>query len=492
MKLTIEQRNIIDISKSMEKNEVLKIQACAGSGKTATLCEIARANNNARFLYLAFNKKLAIEATRKFPNNVTSMTTHKLAYLHIIHNKGYKVENNIDLMVLQKLRVDNVSEFYGKIKSFLHSKKRYFNDNAIELLFEMARNGEMPYSHDMYLKEYQMLTREQKGLECYDFIMLDEAQDINEATLSIFLDNACKKILVGDTYQNIYTFRGTNEVNALEKVSANYDKTLSYSFRCSQDILDKACFFINKYKKKKEKFISHRNGNFSNCTKALITRTNASIIEKIAENLTSNNKIKYRLIRQPDEIFKASKNLLYFRNNQQENISKQFKWFLECDDLTSIRIRAESMNDLEIISGIDLVKKYGNQIIALEEEAVKLYDTSDFDITITTAHTAKGLEWDRVELHSDFAELCSIKYNIANYYNRLQTLKSLKEYKQMLELETNIYYVAITRARYELIDNTQNAKEYKSCHSPESAKDSGDSNNFIAFSDDEREVLQEK
>lgn len=96
MKLTIEQRNIIDISKSMEKNEVLKIQACAGSGKTATLCEIARANNNARFLYLAFNKKLAIEATRKFPNNVTSMTTHKLAYLHIIHNKGYKVENNID------------------------------------------------------------------------------------------------------------------------------------------------------------------------------------------------------------------------------------------------------------------------------------------------------------------------------------------------------------------------------------------------------------
>lgn len=50
MKLTEEQNNIVEFSKKMRRNEILKINACAGSGKTSTLIEIALANPNSSFL----------------------------------------------------------------------------------------------------------------------------------------------------------------------------------------------------------------------------------------------------------------------------------------------------------------------------------------------------------------------------------------------------------------------------------------------------------
>ena len=77
--LTPEQERIIAISKAMQANESLKIQACAGSGKTSTLVEITKANPNAKFLYLAFNKSIVEEAKSKFPDNVSIKTTHALA-----------------------------------------------------------------------------------------------------------------------------------------------------------------------------------------------------------------------------------------------------------------------------------------------------------------------------------------------------------------------------------------------------------------------------
>lgn len=67
MNLTPEQKHIIKLSKKLRTNEILAIQACAGSGKTTTLREIAMANPNAKFLYLAFNKAIVRESNKKFP-----------------------------------------------------------------------------------------------------------------------------------------------------------------------------------------------------------------------------------------------------------------------------------------------------------------------------------------------------------------------------------------------------------------------------------------
>jgi len=90
MELTREQILIV------ESNGNIKINAVAGSGKTATLIEYARARHEkGKILYLAFNKSVRIEAVKRFSengiNNVQVETAHSLAYAHIVKGSSYKV-----------------------------------------------------------------------------------------------------------------------------------------------------------------------------------------------------------------------------------------------------------------------------------------------------------------------------------------------------------------------------------------------------------------
>lgn len=78
MELTSEQLKIIN----SEGN--IKINAVAGSGKTTTMLEYAKARPNRKILYLAFNKSVKLEAVKKFKHHgldhVNVETAHSLAY----------------------------------------------------------------------------------------------------------------------------------------------------------------------------------------------------------------------------------------------------------------------------------------------------------------------------------------------------------------------------------------------------------------------------
>lgn len=95
MQLTPEQKNIIH-----SKGD-LKINAVAGSGKTTTIIEYARARSlHSKILYLAFNKSVRMEATKRFAglnlNNVKIETAHSLAFKYIITAKNIK-SNQTDI-----------------------------------------------------------------------------------------------------------------------------------------------------------------------------------------------------------------------------------------------------------------------------------------------------------------------------------------------------------------------------------------------------------
>lgn len=133
--LTDEQKRIVDLSKSMNKNEILAIQACAGSGKTSTLEEIALANPKQRFLYLAFNKSIATEAGEKFPKNVEAKTIHSLAFNYAKMRLGsFAPQSKISIFDLEKLIEFDFDESYGfayglKIfENFLRSDKTFDSD----------------------------------------------------------------------------------------------------------------------------------------------------------------------------------------------------------------------------------------------------------------------------------------------------------------------------------------------------------------------------
>jgi F-box protein 18 (helicase) len=78
IQLTEEQQTIVACD--LKPGQTLKIIAFAGTGKTATLVAYARARPRMRFLYLAFNKSVQLEAAAKFPSNVVSRTSHALAF----------------------------------------------------------------------------------------------------------------------------------------------------------------------------------------------------------------------------------------------------------------------------------------------------------------------------------------------------------------------------------------------------------------------------
>ena len=89
MKLTTEQLAIINSTGNIIVNAV------AGSGKTTTIIEYAKARpRSCKILYLVFNRSVKEEAIRKFISqglsNVTVETAHSLAYRHIYLGSDYK------------------------------------------------------------------------------------------------------------------------------------------------------------------------------------------------------------------------------------------------------------------------------------------------------------------------------------------------------------------------------------------------------------------
>jgi superfamily I DNA/RNA helicase len=83
---TLEQQAIIDA----EFEDILLINAYAGTGKTSTLVKFAEARKHEKILVLAYNRSMKLEAERKFAHlpNITVKTIHSLAYDAI--GKNYK------------------------------------------------------------------------------------------------------------------------------------------------------------------------------------------------------------------------------------------------------------------------------------------------------------------------------------------------------------------------------------------------------------------
>ena len=180
--LTDEQKRIIDLSKSMDKNEILAIQACAGSGKTSTLEEIALANPKQRFLYLAFNRSIAIQARERFPKNVEARTIHSLAFNYAKMRLGsFATQSKVTILDLKELvefdfkYADNYDLWLGlKIfENFLKSDKTLddcFDKKFIKFLYEATLDGKIPLTRDFVKKFYQI----EKSVK-YDDIDFDRA-----------------------------------------------------------------------------------------------------------------------------------------------------------------------------------------------------------------------------------------------------------------------------------------------------------------------------
>ncbi|EAK0962166.1 ATP-dependent helicase [Campylobacter upsaliensis] len=455
MKLSKEQELILEKASTLKQGEILKINACAGSGKTTMLKHIALANPLNSFLYLAFNKAIAQKSKKLFPKNVEVKTIHSLAYVFAKKHLG-------SFSLLSNLKIFDIAPFFSNQKSsylnavlkeyarFLKSDETETSYKEVALLYEAMLKKELPMTHDFYLKYYQLASGG-KELHIYDYVLFDEAQDSNAVMLSIFLNNVCKKILVGDTFQNIYGFNQT--INALETIEADFHLNLSTNYRSTQEILDYADSFLETCSSKNRvKMHSALKEEVKIKTQAFITRTNAGLIELINTLRKEENLDEVALLKEPESIFKLLFDIFSFRANRFELISKENAFLHNFDSM--FELRSYASYDAELSLALNLSEK-PYDFKALKKLALKLYQNKNANIFLINAHLSKGLEWDRVILHNDFVKLRDLKAKIEEEKN--QEEKAKREFE--MEQELNLFYVAITRARFELEDRSGNNKE---------------------------------
>lgn len=116
---------------------------------------------------------------------------------------------------------------------------------------------------------------------------------------------------------------------------------------------------------------------------------------------------------------------------------------------------AKATQDVEMNQAIRLLDEYFPlpQKLAIMRRQVVTHE-KDAQVTVSTAHRSKGLEWDVVVLNEDFCDITDPQLSA-----------------EELQDETNLLYVAVTRARKTLVLNElmlclKAGEEQKNCKQP--------------------------
>lgn len=443
--------------------QTILVNAFAGTGKTHTLVGYTMARPQERFLYIAFNKAIQLEAASRFPQNVTCLTTHSLAfrsfgftYKHKLGNPrfwdvkdllGGSLANDWSNLVLQA--VANFQSSADEKIAKAHFPVAYVVPANLaeakareEALIRDAEKvwgamqdaaSPMPMPHDGYLKLYQL---SKPDLSRYGTLLFDEAQDSNPVTAAIVMGQRGRKILVGDHHQSIYQFRGAQ--NAMKNVKADQSFYLTKSFRFGEGIAWVANRILENWKGETHSlrgFGKHADTEFELPRSegyAAICRTNAKVFELASEALKNNKSVcfvggveGYKL----ESILDAYRLFSGDLDEIKDRYFKRFgKWdaFVEYGSATEdpeavMLSRIVGVYNHEIPGLIELIRRKGR---AFEKGIVA-------DLILTTAHKSKGLEFDNVLLTDDYV----------SFFDQDGDLR-----RQMDESETNLLYVAVTRA----------------------------------------------
>ena len=366
-----------------------------------------------------------------------------------------------DEFIEKTLNASNkLSEMFYSLKNIeylpLGELKEIIKKHTKMLWYDMEK-GNIPISHNFYLKFFELYLGNLFIVDNYDIVLLDEAQDTNDVTLSIFEKIPAKKVMVGDIHQKIYGFR--KSINAMEKWRADRELRLTISFRFPEEIAKEANKIIVGLKRERYPLVSYLDkvdNEFKDV--CYITRTNARLIEIAAALL--DKKELFRFIRKPKEVFRTPLSVLYLnlylvygdKSAKEKIIDKSL---LKFKDFESLKDYADRTDDVELKSAISIVEKYGEELEIIFQEVVKLQKKKNATIFLTTAHSAKGLEWDKVIIEDDFPDLVE---KISDKYSNLEQLFEAYQHREPFALEMieemNLYYVAITRAKKVLIDRT--------------------------------------
>lgn len=499
MQYTAEQKVIISATGN------IKINAVAGSGKTSTLLGYAAARpKSQKGLYLAFNKTVKTEARERFTKaglaRIRVETAHSLAYAHIVRGSSYQVRHQgyrpYDLA--QLLDLENCPEAQAaggghKTRTFAYilgshvarvlaafcnsavptvkdlnypatveePRAKAFADTHAELierktrkLLKLLNEGRIGITHDFYLKKFQ--------LECplldYDYILFDEAQDASGSMLDWFLRQRGTKIIVGDTHQQIYAWRGA--VNSLEAVDFP-TLPLHTSFRFAQGVADLAGAVLA-YKapggsqpKDRRVPLVGAGRSREEKTRAVIGRSNLGLLVKAISYITGPHAVERIYFEGNLNAYiygsegASLYDVLHLQNGNSERVRDPLLASMaNLDELTDY---ADQTGDKELQLLIELVETYGEELFDimadLKRRQVPEQQRHTAQLYFSTVHRCKGLEYDLVDLAPDFISTEDV---LKFHLRRLTPDPPTPGEEVRFREQVNLLYVAVTRTRYRL------------------------------------------
>lgn len=459
LKFTDEQQHIIDLSK---QGHDICVRARAGTGKTSNLIGVANSTDLSGIV-MVFLRNNASELNLRLPFNFEASTINSLAWhacgrqfgdrlkgrltpKHVIETLGVrkkvgkftpyriaslviKTMKNYCLSADEFVSDDHIPPLKKSIPKPVAEQLAYFVKCYADILWRklISPKCELTVDHDVYLKLYQL----QNPILEYDIIALDEGQDSNPVTISIFSSQYVQKIIVGDDFQQIYSWRGA--VNALDSV--NFDKNcyLTQSFRFGQNIAYLAMKVVGVYTGESIRLVgnSEIDSNvisFKNDSRPdiEICRTNTKILSRVVSLIESEPNIKICIKKGIEEIIGLMRGMMNMKQGMYSDCVElsSFDSWLELVEYADSGLGGDFVPLIKIINS-----GQGDKIIEVLEK-IKYIGDHESDISFVTAHSSKGMEWNHVKLADDFPH---------PVFQNGQFVYPARE-------EINLLYVAVTRA----------------------------------------------
>ena len=344
-------------------------------------------------------------------------------------------------------KIDDFKDFNELVKTFINifeaqyypktmfdtfkdrnkNEKNGYKRNRQDLFFDIvkdiydiyySRNQEDIIDHNREITNALELIQNGEYNKSYDYILIDEYQDINYVRCRLLqeLQNKfdCKIFVVGDDWQSIYKFNGS-DVNLFIDFDEYFPHSemikLEENRRNCQKLNDIASRFI----------LENDNQEFK------------KLRYYIDENNPNDNPVK--IVSYEKEI--------YYKDTKKNKILKLdaiIQDILKNNDRKGLRILLLGRNNA------DLNDYVGNSLFKHKNDGKYkkiLYSKNmDLDITFMTVHQSKGLEYDEVVL----LRVENDEYGFPNMVEDDSILSFVKNYeKYPYAEERRLFYVALTR-----------------------------------------------
>ena len=487
----------VDNLRLVQTENRIKIVAGAGTGKSSSLRYMAKELPEKNFLVLCFNSANAEESSKHpdRPPNIFYATVHSLAYREIITKEvttkmkeklgSYLDFNDLTSLGLEKfipdknlvvvrrtileivtlfcrskekdiqqfaesnlpnyftssipsLKYTNVDLLPDTIKSIAFKVKQYW-----ELLIDSGHKAKI--THDVYLKVYDIheykvniFTEKSTYLKVkIHSIVLDEAQDSNPVTESIFdRQEHLQQIMVGDPMQQLYAWRGAGK--AMSNFDRCYIGKLTESFRFNSTIAAKANIVLLKAGSNMQLTGSSKKDTINSI--AYLCRSNAGVVEQLIPFIGTTIKV-YTSINLKD-VYSKLLHIAQCRKNERPSWpNKDFINIIDKQTLEDAMKHSEEL-DRYINLGRELSKFGTIKEIRLALDSILVDNPSKATVIVSTGHASKGLEYDRVIISDDFLP-------IKEHHSESFIKKVVSDMWDKEEL-TCLLYVMLTRARVEL------------------------------------------